>query len=99
MKGKWILLENMNLLENESLRKIVRKINMELDRIRSDNTKIWITYYMTTGLYSTFWIPEDRRFILEPFFKTCFKSFMNVGEGVKNKMLDFYKIELSEFYA
>lgn len=98
-KGKWLLLENMNLLDNESLRKIVRKLNMELDRLKNDNCKIWITYYMTTGLYSAFWLPEDRRFILEPFAKTCFKSYLNDNEGVKSKIFDFYRLELSEYYA
>mmetsp|Transcript_5710 Transcript_5710/g.4871 ORF Transcript_5710/g.4871 Transcript_5710/m.4871 type:complete len:255 (-) Transcript_5710:330-1094(-) len=99
IRGRWILLENMNLLDNEQLRKVIRKINTELERTTSENCKIWITYYMTTSLYSSFWIPEDRRFILEPFCKTCFKSFLNVGDGVKSKIFDFYKLELTEYYA
>ena len=96
--NKWVILENLHLLPADNLRLMIRKINNELESpYTTDSFKIWITFYMETDTYSTFWLPEDKRAIIEPFCKTCFKAFLNINDGVKSRIFDFYKLELMDF--
>lgn len=99
--GYWLIIENLHLLNKNTLTKLIKKIDEELEggEFVNDNFKVWITYHTATPTYQGLNFKNDEmKSILEPFFKSCLKIFYNRADSVRGQMIDTYREKLSDYY-
>ena len=77
---------------------LIKKLNTLLTaKETKEHFKVWITYQVLTEYYSSQPFLNNSNSYLEIFFHSCFKVFINKPDNMKQKLINYYKLETNEY--
>jgi hypothetical protein len=97
-KGYWVVLENFHFLSKRQSLLLIKKLDKVLTAKKTKkHFKVWITFQVLTENYSIQTFLTSSNSYLETFFHSCFKVFINKPENMKQKLINYYKLETNEY--
>ena len=95
-KGYWMIIENVEILDEEMLKFLMKKLEIERNNQKTSSTwKFWLIYQVNNSIYSE--ISKKNNEILYSFFGSCSKIFINCPENLKDRLSTMYVSDLQEY--
>jgi len=96
MKGLWMIVNNFEILDEETMKIFIKKIEFERNNPKtSNNWKIWLIYKVKTNFYDK--ITANSSEFLASFLGSCSKLFFNSPENIKEQLSMIYTADLHEY--
>ena len=95
-KGLWMIVENFEILDEETLKIFIKKVEFERNNPKtSNNWKIWLIYKVKSDFYGK--IPANSCEFLSCFLGSCSKIFINSPENIKDQLSMIYTADIQEY--
>lgn len=96
-KGYWIVIENLELLDYDSLKTLIKKIQQEKKGVKANPLfKVWFLYKTQGQEYKKLQALNKLSDFLLDFFASCDKIFINKAFNIKERISQLYIYDLQE---
>lgn len=96
-KGYWIVVENLELLDQFSFKTLIKKIQQEKKAIKTNPLfKVWFLYKTQGQEYKKLQSLNKLNDLLVDFFSSCDKIFINKALNIKERISQLYIYDLQE---